>query len=218
MGFIKNGPEFKMNRLKIFFIYFFLISCSSESHQNTINERQNSIQKSDEKNINNECMNNTDCMPTKFLTPYYSISYDNLKVILPLTMVQFSEKLLQNNIVTSKNMKNSHVNDKDNPAFIDFENNSMLTLNPDPKNGYIKSIDYEYGNCLTLSVDDKSIISGLSKIFFKHENVEKILKFNIKQKNNNEMIINSDQLKSGVIFESVCDVASGKGQFNIYRK
>ncbi|MEN8282932.1 hypothetical protein [Acinetobacter gerneri] len=207
-----------MKKLNYILVVSLLASCSSGSHQNTINERQNSIQKSDEKNINNECMNNTECMPTKFLTPYYSISYDNLKVILPLTMVQFSEKLLQNNIVTSKNMKNSHVNDKDNPAFIDFENNSMLTLNPDPKNGYIKSIDYEYGNCLTLSVDDKSIISGLSKIFFKHENVEKILKFNIKQKNNNEMIINSDQLKSGVIFESVCDVASGKGQFNIYRK
>ena len=47
---------------------------------------------------------------------------------------------------------------------------------------------------------------------------KKFLKFNIKQKNNNEMVINTDQLKNGVIFESVCDVASGKGQFNIYRK
>lgn len=197
--------------LTIFFVFF--VSCSSENR----GDAQLGSMNTSENNINDTCAN-ADCTPDKFNSPYYKIPYEKLRDLEFLNYEDFGVVLLNNGILSAEILKEYNFKDKDNSNYIDFENEAMLTINPNPSNGKVKSIDYDFSMCSSISSIDIDRISKILKIF-KNNNLENsFFKFDFTKKNNEDYLTNTSYGGNGIIYEISCNIKSEKGQFHIYKK
>jgi hypothetical protein len=199
---------------KIFLTVFFIlcVSCSSENKGDTQLEAH-SVNK---KNINDPCFN-SDCTPEKFNSPYYKIPYEKLKDLEFLNYENFGTVLLSKDVLSSEILKGYSFKDKDNSNYIDLENEAMLTINPNPSTGKVKSIDYEFLTCSSIQLIDKDRIKKIINIFKNTKVNEGFFKFdinNIKEGFSTNTIYNGDK----IVYEISCDIKSQNGQFHIYRK
>ena len=172
-----------------------------------------------ENNINDPCAN-ADCKPDKFNSPYYKIPYEKLRDLEFLNYEDFGVVLLNNGILNAEILKeyNFKDKDKDNSNYIDFENEAMLTINPNPSNGKVKSIDYDFSMCSSISSIDIDRMRKILKIF-KNNNLENsFFKFDFTKKNNEDSLTTTSYGRNGIIYEISCNIKSKKGQFHIYKK
>ncbi|WEI22224.1 transporter [Acinetobacter bereziniae] len=141
-----------------FLIVFFIlcVSCSSENKGDAQLEAH-SVNKN---NINDPCFN-SDCTPEKFNSPYYKIPYEKLKDLEFLNYENFGTVLLSKDVLSSEILKGYSFKDKDNSNYIDLENQAMLTINPNPSTGKVKSIDCEFLTCSSIQLIDKDRIKKL---------------------------------------------------------
>lgn len=94
----------------------------------------------------------------------------------------------------------------------------MLTINPNPSNGKVKSIDYDFSMCSSICSIDIDRIRKILKIF-KNNNLENsFFKFDFTKKNNEDSLTNTSYGENGIIYEISCNIKSEKGQFHIYKK
>ena len=197
--------------LTIFFVFF--VSCSSENR----GDAQLGSMNTSENNINDPCAN-VDCTPDKFNSPYYKIPYEKLRDLEFLNYEDFGVVLLNNGILNAEILKEYNFKDKDNSNYIDFENEAMLTINPNPSNGKVKSIDYDFSMCSSISSIDIDRIRKILKIFKNHNLENSFFKFDFTKKNNEDFLTNISYGENGIAYEISCNIKSKKGQFHIYKK
>lgn len=197
--------------LTIFFVFF--VSCSSENR----GDAQFGSMNTSENNINDPCAN-ADCTPDKFNSPYYKIPYEKLRDLEFLNYEDFGVVLLNNGILNAEILKEYNFKDKDNSNYIDFENEAMLTINPNPSNGKVKSIDYDFSMCSSISSIDIDRVRKILKIFQNNNLENSFFKFDFTKKNNENSLTNTSYGENGIIYEISCNIKSKKGQFHIYKK
>ncbi|MCG7219398.1 transporter [Acinetobacter sp. AG3] len=170
-----------------------------------------------ENRVNDPCAN-ADCTPDEFNSPYYKIPYEKLRDLEFLNYGDFGVVLLNNGILNSEVLKEYNFKDKDNSNYIDFENEAMLTINPNPSNGKVKSIDYDFSMCSSISSIDIDRIRKILKIFQNNNLENSFFKFDFTKKNNEDSLTNTSHGENGIIYEISCNIKSEKGQFHIYKK
>jgi len=134
-----------------------------------------------ENRVNDPCAN-ADCTPDEFNSPYYKIPYEKLRDLEFLNYGDFGVVLLNNGILNSEVLKEYNFKDKDNSNYIAFENEAMLTINPNPSNGKVKSIDYDFSMCSSISSIDIDRIRKILKIFKNHNLENSFLRFDFIKK------------------------------------